>query len=105
MTYALLSAGFLVGSAVAAAVLLAIARARPRILAVVITIAALVALTAVFDTVMIGAGFFSYADAHLAGPRIGLAPIEDFAYPVAGAILLPALWLALRARSRREADE
>jgi len=105
MTYALLSAGFLVGSIVAASVLLAIARVRPRILAVVVTIAVLVALTAVFDTVMIGAGFFSYADMHLAGPQIGLAPIEDFAYPVAGALVLPALWLALRARSRREDGE
>jgi len=104
MTYALLSLWFLLGSAAAAAVLLAIARTRPRILAAVVTIAALVALTAVFDTIMIGAGFFSYEDMHLAGPRIGLAPIEDFAYPVAGAILLPALWLALRARSRRRAE-
>ena len=64
------------------------------------TVGVLVVLTAVFDSLMIAAGLFSYADEHLAGPAIGLAPIEDFAYPLAGALLLPALWTALRARRR-----
>ena len=52
----------------------------------------LVVLTAVFDTVMIATGLFAYSDAHLSGPRIGLAPIEDFAYPIAGVLLLAGLW-------------
>lgn len=62
--------------------------------AVAITVVVLFALTAVFDSIMIGAGFFSYDPEALAGPLIGLAPIEDFAYPLAGALLLPALWAA-----------
>ena len=32
---------------------------------------------------------------------VGLAPIEDFAYPLAGVLLLPALWTALRGRRSR----
>lgn len=67
---------------------------RPSLspLAVVITVVALFVLTAVFDSIMIAAGFFHYDPDALAGPLIGLAPIEDFAYPLAGALLLPALW-------------
>jgi lycopene cyclase domain-containing protein len=62
---------------------------------------ALLVLTAAFDTVMIAAGLFTYADPLILGPRIGLAPIEDFAYPLAAVILLPALWMRLRSRDDR----
>ena len=54
--------------------------------------AALLALTAVFDNVMIAVGLFGYAPEALTGLTLGLAPIEDFAYPLAAAVLLPALW-------------
>lgn len=110
MTYLQLAAVFLAVAAVAGVALALIARPHgPRITAVVLTIAALFALTAVFDTIMIATGLFHYSPAHLLGMHIGLAPIEDFAYPLAGAFLLPALWAALRtrraARERRtEAD-
>src|SRR5690606_20065014 len=73
---------------------------RRHLAATAITIAVLVGLTAVFDTVMIGAGLFHYSDDHLAGLFIGLAPIEDFAYPVAVALMLPALWWVLTRRER-----
>lgn len=63
--------------------------------AAALTFLALAILTAVFDSVMIGLGLFSYDEAHLAGIHVGLAPVEDFAYPLACALLLPALWLAL----------
>ena len=43
----------------------------------------LVVLTAVFDNVMIASGIMTYTE------------LEDFAYPVAGVLLLPALWLLL----------
>ena len=76
--------------------------ARPRMhwWALIAAGSALILLTAVFDNIMIGLGFFRYAREHLAGPSIGAAPIEDFAYPVAGALLLPACWHILRARRR-----
>ncbi|MFB4350250.1 lycopene cyclase domain-containing protein [Microbacterium sp. CR_7] len=100
MTYLQLAAWF-VGAAAIAAVTLAILtpRARrPRAAAVAIAAAALIVLTAVFDSIMIASGLFHYSPDHLLGVHIGLAPLEDFAYPVAGALLLPALWAFLRAR-------
>lgn len=69
--------------------------------AVGLTVLALVVLTAVFDSLMIAAELFHYDPAHILGVTIGLAPLEDFAYPLACAVLLPGLWLVL-ARSRRE---
>mgnify|MGYP000933798083 CR=1 FL=1 len=100
MTYLALSAVFL--AIAAAAALLAVRRGeRVPALALVAGGLALFALTAVFDTVMIAAGLFTYTDAHLLGPRIGLAPIEDFAYPLAAVILLPALWARLRRNDDR----
>lgn len=105
MTYLQLSACFLAATVVIALALGLLARGRgPRPAAVALTIAAMLALTAVFDTVMIGSGLFHYADQHLVGIRIGLAPIEDFAYPLAGALLLPALWALLRRRRSAPAD-
>ncbi|MFC4138912.1 MULTISPECIES: lycopene cyclase domain-containing protein [unclassified Microbacterium] len=95
MTYLLLCAGFL-----AAAAAVAVTTRRRRVLSVAalaITAAALVALTAVFDNLMIAAGLFAYAeDQRVSGLTLGAAPIEDFAYPLAAVILLPALWGALR---------
>ena len=64
--------------------------------AIASTVVVLCLLTAVFDNLMIGAGLFHYAPEHLLGISIGLAPIEDFSYPIAGALLLPALWVALQ---------
>ncbi|MEV4737989.1 MULTISPECIES: lycopene cyclase domain-containing protein [unclassified Microbacterium] len=100
MTYLQLSAWF-TGAASVAAIALTLAtprgrRARPA--AIAVTIAVLFVLTAVFDTVMIASGLFHYSTGHLLDVHIGLAPIEDFAYPLAGAVLLPALWMLLRAR-------
>lgn len=62
---------------------------------------ALLALTAVFDNVMIAVGLFSYDPDSLSGPHLGNVPLEDFAYPVAAALMLPALWVLLRGRERR----
>ncbi|MCW1248677.1 lycopene cyclase domain-containing protein [Acaricomes phytoseiuli] len=60
-----------------------------------LTLSIVLALTAVFDNVMIMVGLMEYAGQHISGLRIGLAPIEDFSYPLAAAILLPGLWLLL----------
>ncbi|MCH6472299.1 lycopene cyclase domain-containing protein [Sinomonas terrae] len=58
--------------------------------------AALMVLTAVFDSVMIAVGLFGYRSGTFSGVLVGLAPIEDFAYPLAAAVVLPALWRWLR---------
>lgn len=100
MTYLLLCAAFV---AVAAAIAVAgvLARrggGRGHVTALVSTAVLLLVLTAVFDNVMIAAGLFDYADAQTSGVRIGRAPIEDFAYPLAGVLLLTAVWNLLGER-------
>ncbi|MFS0854627.1 lycopene cyclase domain-containing protein [Microbacterium sp. 179-I 3D4 NHS] len=106
MTYLQLSAWFLAATVVAV-LLLAIASRRrgPQPAAVGLTVLVMLTLTAVFDTLMIASGLFHYAAPQLVGIRIGLAPLEDFAYPLAGALLLPALWAALRARRGAPVEE
>ena len=63
----------------------------------------LLVLTAIFDNVMIAFGLFAYRAGSLTGLTLGRAPLEDFAYPVAAAVLLPVLWRWLR-RSEIEAE-
>lgn len=63
----------------------------------------LMALTAVFDNLMIAADLFRYPDELISGIRIGLAPIEDFAYPLAAAFLVPAIRCLLSPRTSGEA--
>lgn len=75
--------------------------ARTVIAAVVSTIAVLMVLTAIFDNVMIASGLFDYAGHTLSGLRVGLAPVEDFAYPIAAGLLLPGLWLLFTGGRRR----
>lgn len=65
---------------------------RIPLLPTLLASSALVVLTIVFDNAMIAAGLFAYSDAHISGIRIGLAPLEDLAYPLAVAIMAPALW-------------
>lgn len=99
MTYLQLAACFVAAAAIAGVALSIAVRGRgPRLGAAAVTAMTLLVLTAVFDTIMIASGLFHYSPDHLAGIHIGLAPIEDFAYPLAGVLLLPALWTALRAR-------
>lgn len=56
------------------------------------TTAALLVLTAVFDNVMMAVGFFDYGPEAISGARIWLIPLEDFLYPLAGALLLSGAW-------------
>ena len=101
MSYASLAGLFLLAAFLVALVLRIAARRSVVPLAVIVTIAVLTVLTAVFDTLMIAAKFVPYDPNQLLGFTIGLAPIEDFAYPLAGAVLLPTLWVLLSARGGR----
>lgn len=92
MTYPLIVAPFLVVAAVVAVSTVRRPRFGRRMAASSIAAVALLVLTAVFDNVMIAAGLFTYPSEHLSGLRIGLAPIEDFSYPLAAAFLVPAVW-------------
>jgi small toxic polypeptide LdrA/B/C/D len=105
MTYAILSGAFLLAAlAVLAAATLVRGghRIRPLLLPGLLAAVALFLLTAVFDNLMIGLGIMQYSDQAISGLRIGLAPLEDFAYPLAAVILLPSLWVLL---DRGVADE
>ncbi|MFD1860490.1 lycopene cyclase domain-containing protein [Aeromicrobium camelliae] len=66
------------------------------------TLVALLLLTAVFDNLMIAVDLFRYQDDQISGIAVGLAPIEDFAWPLAAALGLPGLSLLL---SRSPVDE
>ncbi|KQQ95524.1 hypothetical protein ASF62_03135 [Leifsonia sp. Leaf325] len=97
-----LTLNLIVLAAVAIVAAIALPR-RPRLIGpIALTVVVLFVLTAVFDNIMIAVGLMVYSDAGRSGVDIGLAPIEDFAYPLAGALLLPSIWVLL---SRRERDE
>lgn len=101
MNFAELNAIFLFIAALIFAI--ALWRSKRRYLvgvAVTISIMVLVVLTVIFDNIMIASGLFDYGGQTLNGLRIGLAPIEDFAYPIGGALLLSGLWMLF---TRREA--
>jgi lycopene cyclase domain-containing protein len=95
MTYLLLNAPFLTIVAVVA-VAAVLARRAPRWKAVGLAAILMLTLTAIFDNVIIGTGIVAYDDSFISGVRIGIAPIEDFAYTVAALVLLPSVWELLR---------
>ena len=103
MTYLLISVPFLSAALLAALALTPWreqSAARRQWAATGITIAVLAILTAVFDSLMIAADLFSYGHGHTLGPTVGLVPVEDFSYPIAAALLAPALWIRLTSRRR-----
>jgi lycopene cyclase domain-containing protein len=59
------------------------------------TIAVLLVLTVVFDSLMIAADLFRFDEASLVGLRLWQAPVEDLAWPLAAGLLLPSLWALL----------
>jgi len=71
--------------------------------AIGIATAVVVALTAVFDNVMIATGIMVYSETGTSGITVGLAPLEDFSYPIAAALALPSVWVLL-ARDRVGGD-
>ncbi|GAA2721879.1 lycopene cyclase domain-containing protein [Cellulomonas aerilata] len=60
----------------------------------------LVALTVVFDTLMIAADLYVFDPDRILGVYVWGAPVEDFAYALAASALMPALWTWLGARRR-----
>lgn len=99
-TYLLLDAAFLAVVALVA-VLAVVARRAPRWRAVGLAAVPLPVLTAVFDNVLVGTGIVGYDPDLISGIRLGVAPIEDFAYTLAALVLLPSLWSLLTPRPWR----
>lgn len=94
MTYIVLSVAVL--ALLAGVTLRTLRRLRPRPL--LLAGLALVALTAVFDNVIVGIGIVAYNDAKISGLLVPVAPIEDFAYALGAILLVPAVWTWLGRR-------
>ncbi len=91
MTYWLMNLWFLLGAGVVIIAAMMFPW-RPRWQAVAGALGIVLVLTAVFDNMIIGFGIVDYDPAKISGLRIGVAPIEDFAYTLAAALIIPALW-------------
>ncbi|WP_062464988.1 lycopene cyclase domain-containing protein [Demequina soli] len=91
MTYVLLSVAVL---ALIAAVTVPTLRRLPH-RPLLLTGLTLVALTAVFDNVIVGLGIVAYDESLVSGIRVGSAPLEDFSYTLGAVMLVPALWTRL----------
>ena len=60
--------------------------------AVLVTLAALLVLTTVFDNVIVGMSIVGYDPAKILNIYVGMAPIEDFMYAILAVMLVPAVW-------------
>jgi lycopene cyclase domain-containing protein len=65
---------------------------RLRWVALGIAAGVLLLMTAVFDNMIIGFGVVDYDPDLISGIRIGLAPLEDFAYTVVAVSVVPLVW-------------
>jgi lycopene cyclase domain-containing protein len=72
-----------------------------RLTSLALPIAVLLATTAVFDNLIIGAGLVAYDESRILGLYIGLAPIEDFLYAIVAVMLAASLWHILRRKESR----
>lgn len=97
MTYWMLNAVFL-GIVLGVAVVAGIARRSPRWRGVGLATIVVLVLTALFDNVLVATGIVGYDPALISGAKIGVAPLEDFAYAIAAVVLLPSLWSLLSPR-------
>lgn len=102
MSYAALAGLFLIGPVLVTALAVVLRRpGRGWWLVTAGTTAVLLVMTALFDSLMIAVDLFRFEESLLLGWRIGLAPVEDLAWPLAAGLLLPSLWLLLTpARAR-----
>ncbi len=83
----------------AAAIALAMFFARGvRVRSIVVTGLALIAITAIGDSLIVGSGIVAYDPAKILGIMVGFAPVEDFAYAIVAIVLVPVIWNATAKR-------
>lgn len=99
MTYWLINAPFLLAAVLVLAAAIAMRRA-PQWIPWIISATVMVILTAVFDNAIIGFGIVDYDESLISGVKVGLAPLEDFAYTLAALLAIPALWHVLEKRPK-----
>ncbi|OIH95183.1 lycopene cyclase domain-containing protein [Curtobacterium sp. MCBA15_001] len=71
----------------------AVSGRRIALIAGIVAGIALLVMTVVFNNVIVTLGIVAYDPARISGIRVGAFPIEDLAYAIAAAFLLPALWV------------
>lgn len=76
-------------------------RALINIRAFIATLFILLALTTVFDNLIIHAKIVAYNADKLLGLFIGLAPIEDFGYTIVACLLVPIVWSIFNKKESR----
>lgn len=91
MTYWWINAWFL-GGATLFAIISHLLGVRVRWRALGVGLVVMLILTAIFDNMIIGFGLVDYDSELISGVRIGVAPIEDFAYTVVAMMIVPVLW-------------
>jgi lycopene cyclase domain-containing protein len=67
---------------------------RRQWLVVLKTLWPMLLMTAIFDNLIIWSGIVAYDPQNISGIKIGLAPIEDFAYTVAAVLLVTTVWMS-----------
>ena len=67
-----------------------------------ITLAILLVLTAVFDSIIIWAGIVGYDTQKILGLYVGKAPVEDFFYALLAVLIVPTLWNLFDPKNRQE---
>jgi lycopene cyclase domain-containing protein len=98
MNYVALNASFICASLLA---LLLVPKNRWP--AYLVAMVPMLALTAVFDNLIIASGIVAYDATKILGIFIGLAPIEDFAYTIAAVLIVPSVWSAMAKRRKKQA--
>ena len=66
-----------------------------------ITLAILLALTAVFDSIIIWAEIVAYDPTKILGLYIGKAPVEDFFYAILAVMIVPILWARFKPTNKQ----
>lgn len=66
------------------------------------TLIAILLLTAVFDSIIVGLGIVAYDTEKILGVTIGNAPVEDFFYALLACVIVPVIWKGLNKSSGRK---
>jgi lycopene cyclase domain-containing protein len=78
---------------------------RNRWPAYLVAMVPMLALTAIFDNLIIASGIVAYDPNKISGIFIGLAPVEDFAYTIAAVLIVPSVWSAMTRRKLMQAEK
>lgn len=65
-----------------------------------VVLGVLLVLSVLFDNLLVAMDTFRYNPQLISGWLVGRAPIEDLAYTVAAAVLMPAIWVRLGRNSK-----